>query len=105
MGIEITDLGGSLSYRRLSVLLANASRDSAFNRSVAGESAEWTLTDHLLALVWHQLALGNWQRSGGKGPRPKPIQRPGASDKDETRIGGGTVLPFDQLRKRLRGHD
>lgn len=37
---------------------------------------DWTLTDHLLALVYDQLVISNWQRSkdGAKGRnRPKPI--------------------------------
>lgn len=37
---------------------------------------DWTLTDHLLALVHDQLAIANWQRTkdGAKGRnRPKPL--------------------------------
>lgn len=37
---------------------------------------DWTLTDHLLALIFDQLAIANWQRSkdGRKGSkRPKPL--------------------------------
>lgn len=36
--------------------------------------ANWTLTEHLLALIHDQLAVANWQRAGGrKSKRPKPI--------------------------------
>lgn len=37
---------------------------------------DWTLTDHLLALVHDQVAISNWQRTkdGQKGRRkPKPL--------------------------------
>lgn len=43
-------------------------------RAVGGD--DWTLTEHLLALVHDQLAVANWQRSkdGAKGRnRPKPL--------------------------------
>jgi hypothetical protein len=33
----------------------------------------WSLTDHLLAVVHDQLAIANWQRTGKKSGRPKPI--------------------------------
>jgi hypothetical protein len=56
-------------------------------RAVGGD--EWSLTDHLLALVHDQLAVANWQRSkdGSKGRnRPKPIS-PLLRNRGGTRIG------------------
>ncbi|MGC4891090.1 hypothetical protein [Micromonospora sp. DT227] len=41
-----------------------------------GDAARWSITDHLLAVVVDLLAGANWQRGGGKGPKPKPIKRP-----------------------------
>ena len=61
-----------------------------------GEDAEWSLTDHLLALVYDALAMANWQRSG-KGERPKPLPRPGSSE-EGNRIGGGTVMTIEEAR-------
>jgi hypothetical protein len=46
-------------------------------RLVAPDSAGWTLESHLLAVVADALRGANWQRSGGKGSKPKPIPRPG----------------------------
>lgn len=44
---------------------------------VPKEPAEaWTADTHLLARIADLLASGNWQRGGGKGPRPKPIKMP-----------------------------
>jgi hypothetical protein len=39
------------------------------------EGDDWTRQEHLLALVFDQLAIANWQRTGrkGKGGKPKPI--------------------------------
>lgn len=45
--------------------------DSLLHRALADDT--WTRTDHLLALVFDQLALANWQRTGKKANRPKPI--------------------------------
>lgn len=55
-------------------------------RAIGGD--EWTLTDHLLALVHDQLATANWQRSkdGSKGRnRPKPLSP--LAQKSGTRVG------------------
>lgn len=47
--------------------------------------AAWSTTDHLLAHVVDAARGANWQRGGGKGPRPKPVPRPG---KDGTKRMG-----------------
>ena len=36
----------------------------------------WTPEAHLLAATVDLLAGANWQRGDGKGPRPKPVERP-----------------------------
>lgn len=55
--------------------------------AVVGESAAWTLTDYLLALLVDVERLALWQR-GGKGPRPKPLPRPGVEDETVRRFKG-----------------
>lgn len=50
--------------------------DGAVGREVAGTSADWETTDYLLANVVDLLAAANWQRSGRKSGKPKPIKRP-----------------------------
>jgi len=37
---------------------------------------QWSPELHMLANIFDTLASGNWQRGGGKGPRPKPVKRP-----------------------------
>lgn len=36
----------------------------------------WNVDRHALVTTVEQLAAGNWQRGGGKGHKPKPLQRP-----------------------------
>jgi hypothetical protein len=97
MGLDLCDLGDSLSYRRLRVILDRSPHDSAFARSIGGDAAEWSATEYLLAVIGDLLATANWQRSGG-GQRPKPIPRPGKQP-EETRFG--TAMPLDDLKAML----
>lgn len=76
---------GTLSPRRLAALVRGLPEDAATIRAVAGTEAMWGLTEHLLARILDTLAGANWQRSGSKGPKPKPVPRPGVSD--ERRYG------------------
>lgn len=62
-----------------------------------GDRVLWDSTEHLLANIVDLLAAGNWQRGHGKGQRPKPIKRPGASN--ERRMG--KAIPLDEARERF----
>jgi hypothetical protein len=44
--------------------------------------AAWDMTALLLRQIDHGIRGGNWQRSGGKGSKPKPIELP-----DKARTG------------------
>lgn len=62
-------------------LLAALPEDSAVRRFYAGgPSADkhlgWTQQTYLLAGIFNVLQGANWQRSGGKQQRPKPIDTP-----------------------------
>lgn len=50
-----------------------------------GESPAWTTEAHMLAEIIDALHMGNWQRAGGKGSRPKPGKRPAelAAERDK----------------------
>lgn len=75
------------------MLVRHLPADSAVARSLHGEVADWTVTDHLLACVIDALHVANWQRVGDKNaPRPKPLPRPGQQQRDE------------HLRQRLLEH-
>lgn len=78
MGLDIADLGDSLTYGRLLTILRGLPRDSAFAMSVLGEAGTWSQTDHLLAAVVDQLAVVSWQLQGDRrAARPQPLPRPG----------------------------
>lgn len=70
---------------------------------------QWTLTDHLLALVHDQLAVANWQRSkdGSKGRnRPKPLSPLAKKPATETRYGRPQVSQTEVLSMLRRlGHE
>lgn len=71
------DLGTMrLTWRRLGILVNNLPHESATLRAMHGHAADWSVTDYLLAGVIDVLQGGNWQRGGGKGRKPKPIERP-----------------------------
>jgi hypothetical protein len=50
--------------------------DSALYRSMYPKSWAWDMDTDLLSAILHTLQGANWQRGGGKGARPKPVQRP-----------------------------
>jgi hypothetical protein len=73
-----------LSSRRLAVLIKHLPRDSAVNRDLFGEAADWSVGDHLLAATVDHLAAANWmfasvnsdEDSSPPDP-PRPVPRPG----------------------------
>lgn len=97
---------GRLSSRRLAVLVKHLPRDSAVNHDLHGESAEWSVTDYLLAAAVDHLASANWMfamvNSGDDSdppdppvPVPRPGDEPEGTDStgqagDGTASGGGS---------------
>lgn len=78
--------------------------ESAFKVALAGEMP-WSLGDHLLATAVDLLAGANWQRGGGKGPKPKRVPRPGVmAGSDVERIGGVTTYSPDEMRALIDRH-
>lgn len=45
-------------------------------RKLRGPMAAWDMQSLLLRNISFQLAGANWQRGGGKGQKPKPIELP-----------------------------
>lgn len=81
------------------MLIRNLPPDSALARAVHGSNrVDWTPEIELLATIVDALNIAAYQRSGGKGRRPKPVPRPG-SDK-VVRIGG-TRRPQAHVRALL----
>ncbi|GAA4006743.1 hypothetical protein [Streptomyces plumbiresistens] len=66
------------------MLVKHLPRDSALNRDLHGEAAEWSVTDHLLAATVDHLAAANWMfmcvnssEDGDQPEPPVPVPRPG----------------------------
>ncbi|MEU7134512.1 hypothetical protein [Streptomyces sp. NPDC046261] len=84
-GVDLLDWHrGSLSSRRLAVLVKHMPRDSAVNRDLHGEAADWDVSTHLLAATVDHLAVANWMTAtlnSGEDSEPldfpDPVPRPG----------------------------
>ncbi len=72
-------------------------RTSFLYRQLAGEHADWGLAEHLLASALDALHGANWQRAG-RGPRPKPVERPGAGNRETFR---GEAVPLEEMKRRF----
>ncbi|WP_240450235.1 MULTISPECIES: DUF5361 domain-containing protein [unclassified Streptomyces] len=77
------------------VLIKHLPRDSALQRELHGEVAEWSITDHLLAATVDHLAAANWMfqcvnasEDGDQPDPPKPVPRPGDRDEETEERGG-----------------
>ncbi|MEU9999508.1 hypothetical protein [Streptomyces sp. NPDC050848] len=71
-------------------LITHLPRDSAVQRELHGEAAEWSITDHLLAAAVDHLAVANWMfqcvNTGEDGDQPEyptPVPRPDVDNEDE----------------------
>ncbi|MCT9083880.1 hypothetical protein [Streptomyces fulvoviolaceus] len=79
----------TLSARRLALLVKHLPRDSALNRELHGEAAEWSVSDHLLAAAVDHLAAANWMfacvnsEEGDQPEPPTPVPRPSYDDEGE----------------------
>ncbi|MGW0945242.1 hypothetical protein ACWD4O_22205 [Streptomyces sp. NPDC002623] len=87
-----------LTARRLTVLIKQLPRDSALNRELHGEAAEWSVTDHLLAAAVDHLAAANWMfacvnsEEGDQPEPPAPVPRPTGPAQDEEDVPHGERL-------------
>lgn len=99
--MALSDLGTpALTWRRLGVLLRQLPIEARTVRITVGDQALWSQETYMLANVVDLLSGANWQRGGGKGRKPKPMQRPGQKpDVEETRLG--TPIPLEELREIL----
>jgi hypothetical protein len=101
-GLAVSDVfAGRMSWRRLKVLLRQLPPESATARATLGAAMEWTATEYLLASIVDAERAAMWQRSGGRGRRPAPIERPGQADR-KVRLGR-TTRPAVQVRAYLAG--
>ncbi|MEU6165429.1 hypothetical protein [Streptomyces tanashiensis] len=72
------------------LLIKHLPRDSAVQREIHGETAEWSITDHLLAATVDHLAVANWMfacvntgEDSDPPEAPTPVPRPGGRDDED----------------------
>lgn len=91
VGVTINELGERVSWRAVIGFVRHSGPSSALYRVSNGADSAWTLEAQLLALVADILNVANYQRGGGKGAKPKPIERPGVKNEQVQRFGGTAV--------------
>jgi hypothetical protein len=95
MGLRLRMLGTeALSWGDLHDYVRYGNTDTALALERHGATVLWGITDHLLAVVADALHAANWQRGGGKGMRPQPIQRPGVEDGSQ-KLGADPIPAAD----------
>lgn len=80
-GVRVRDLfavDSDLTPREVMSYLIHAPEDSAYHAELRGgqQFRGWTSDRYLLASILDVLQGANYQRSGGKGKKPKPTWRP-----------------------------
>lgn len=100
---QLTQLGRGLQWRRLEALILGLAKTpgTLLHRELAGD--DWTLDQHLLAVIADRLGAANWQRGGGKGARPKPIS-PLAQRATPTRTGDAGGHGTEETLALLEGY-
>jgi len=74
--------------------------DSLLHKKLRGPMASWDMTALLLRQIDLRLAGANWQRAGGKGQKPKPIDLPSTTSRGNQPARGKPS--GDDLAQRLR---
>lgn len=79
---DLEDVRSGLTLGDLLDLVAYSDPSSAVYRAL-NPDWEWNLTNQLLAFLIDHHQAHAWAEGGKRGPRPKPIPRPGVSEKQE----------------------
>lgn len=97
LGLDLADLGTvRFDWQRLAAVVRYGGDRSALARSVHGDKAAWSTSEHLLAAAVDALNAANWQRSGRKGGKPKPVPRPGDEKAKAGKRFGTASMPLDE---------
>lgn len=99
--MPLTALGTrQLTWRKFLNLVTYLPLDAAYVHGRVGERLAWSPEAYLLADVVDVLQAGNWQRGGGKGPRPKPLHRPGDTRRRHIKGNSYSKAEFDAVYAR-----
>ncbi|WP_301119770.1 hypothetical protein [Mycolicibacterium fortuitum] len=85
-------------------------RNSALFRARNPKTWDWDLGIEFQSAILHTLMNANWQRGGGRGSRPKMIQRPRESDSNadidlSVGIADRKAAQEDELARRRQARD
>ena len=97
-GLRLTDLGRRCTWGEFRAFIAWLPPEAALWRSL-DSPRQWGWPEHLAAASAHALAMGNWQRGGGKGQRPKAPKPPGTTSADDRTFG--TAMSVEDMRRVL----
>lgn len=86
-----------LSWRDLQVHINSCARDrgSRLFEAINPHLVDYTPDTELLAAILHALQGANWQRGGGTGPAPKPLERPKRPTSSSQHSAAGEVPDVD----------
>lgn len=98
-GFRLDDIGESFTWTDLRDFVLHLPQDSAVYRAKHPASWWWTAEIDFLAAVVTAIQWGNWQRGGGKGEKPKPIERP--IDRPKTAAGPTSAAELKARKQAL----
>lgn len=101
-GWRLDDLGVRFTWADLKDFIEHLppSGDSALFRAQHPRTWWWTPMFDFLAAILLGLQQGNWQRGGGKGPKPEPVKRP--AEKRRSTVHTDPVSAADLAAKKAR---
>lgn len=87
-----------IPLREVAAMAAYLPPESATARAVNPPTG-WGIAEYLLAAAVDALHNANWQRGGGRGPRPTPVERPGVTDQATETQRIGASEGFDSIEE------
>src|SRR5512139_1015586 len=98
-GCRLRDIGEQLSWSELRAFIAGLppTGESALYRALHPGNWWWTPQLDFMAATLHAIQAGNWQRGGGKGPRPEPVRKP-----RDVKPGRGAPQTLEELAERKK---
>lgn len=96
LGVKIRHLGtGRFGWDDFALFVKFMPASSQLFQAVRGP--QWSPELHMLANILDALMSANWQRGGNKGPRPKPVKRPGSGGSERL----GKPVAFERVEEFL----
>jgi hypothetical protein len=97
---RLADIGEELHWTDLRDFVTYLPQESALFRQRHPQSYWWTADHDFFAALIAAVQWGNWQRGGGKGDKPKVIERP--VDKPKTVAGPKSAAELHARKQALK---